>query len=35
MNQGTKIKEMFAKFQLGKVKLGPSWANTEISLGHK
>ena len=32
MNQGTKITEMFAKFQLGKVKLGPSWANTEISL---
>ena len=32
MNQGIKITEMFAKFQLGKVKLGPSWANAEISL---
>ena len=32
MNQGIKITEMFAKFQLGKVKLGPNWANAEISL---
>ena len=31
MNQGVKITEMFAKFQLGKVKLGPNWANAEIS----
>ena len=32
MNQRIKITELFAKFQLGKVKLGPSWANAEISL---
>ena len=32
MNQRIKITELFAKFQLGKVKLGPSWANAEIAL---
>ena len=32
MNQRIKITELFAKFQLGKVKLGPSWANAEITI---
>ena len=32
MNRRVKIAELFAKFQLGRVKLGPSWANAEISL---
>ena len=32
MNQRIKITELFAKFHLGKVKLGPSWANAEVSL---
>ena len=32
MNQRIKITELFAKFHLGMVKLGPSWANAEISL---
>ena len=33
MNQRIKITELFAKFRLEKVKLGPSWANAEISVG--
>ena len=32
MNQRIKITELFAKFRLEKVKLGPSWANAEISI---
>ena len=32
MNQPIKITELFAKFRLEKVKLGPSWANVEISI---
>ena len=32
MNQRIKITEQFAKFRLEKVKLGPSWANAEISI---
>ena len=32
MSQRIKITELFAKFRLGKVKLGPSWANAEISI---
>ena len=32
MSQRIKITELFAKFRLEKVKLGPSWANAEISI---
>ena len=32
MNQKIKIAELFTKFQLEKVKLGPSWANAELSI---
>lgn len=32
MNQRIKITELFSKFRLEKVKLGPSWANAEISI---
>ena len=32
MNQRINITELFAKFRLEKVKLGPSWANVEISI---
>ena len=32
MNQRIKITELFARFRLEKVKLGPSWANAEIAI---
>ncbi len=32
MNQRVKITELFARFRLEKVKLGPSWANAEIAI---
>ena len=32
MNQKIKLRELFAKFHLDKVKLGPAWANVEISI---
>ncbi len=32
MNQPIKITELFAKFRLEKVKLGPSWANAEVAI---
>lgn len=32
MNQRVRITEMFARFRLEKVKLGPSWANAEIAI---
>ena len=32
MGQLIKINELFARFRLEKVKLGPSWANAEISI---
>ena len=32
MTQGINIGELFSRFNLEKVKLGPSWANAEISI---
>lgn len=32
MTQPIKITDLFARFRLEKVKLGPSWANVEISI---
>ncbi len=32
MNQRIRITELFARFQLEKVKLGPSWASAEIAI---
>ena len=32
MNQRIRINELFARFRLEKVKLGPSWANAEIAI---